>query len=720
MDFKKYSVTWKVTGMFLLVLLVSFAIHVILIVPRFTRHSENYARNMLEERARGVADSIDRVLEQARCELEKIARHPEVVSMEPARIDKTLLLLDEVTANFLSIWVQDEKGIVISRPDKTERVGADLSDMAYFIDARSTGRTVVSDFFISTSGNLTTTMATPLRGSDGPLGAILVGSLGIDERNIDLFRPVTDVSIGKSGFAYLVDGTGKLIAHPEVSQTRVDSASLDYRSLPYIKELVAGKAGSSSCLFKGEPCLVGYAPVSISGWGVVVQEPRSEIPDYSGSLLTYFLSIFAAMFVVSGMLSVIFARHLLRPLKLLGQTAGARVQGLENGKVRDEIQILSSHIGEMVEQIKISEMELKKINKELEEEIAQRELAEENLSFNLAILDLQLERSPEGVLVVDTANRIISYNQRFKNIWGLPDDLMEARYDPPVLEFVQRQMVKPEAFVQRIRYLYQNPLERSREELHLLDGRILERHSEPMVGDDGTYYGRVWYFRDITDQKRSENEIRHALQEKETLLKEVHHRVKNNLQAVSSILDLQSAYLKDGEAIRLCRDSKNRILTMALLHENLYRGQDQTKVELGDYVSVLTDHLLSSMEGNTGSIKIKTSITDLNLNVDTAIPCGLIVTELVSNSIKHAFPEGAAGVITVEASMVREGEYQLVVSDDGVGLPDDWTLEGLSTLGLQLVSSLTNQLSGTMEITSGSGITFTISFREYTEYHGVL
>jgi two-component sensor histidine kinase len=159
---------------------------------------------------------------------------------------------------------------------------------------------------------------------------------------------------------------------------------------------------------------------------------------------------------------------------------------------------------------------------------------------------------------------------------------------------------------------------------------------------------------------------------------------------------------------------------MALLHENLYRGQDQTKVDLKEYVSALTDHLLSSMEGNTGSIKMKTSITDLNLNVDTAIPCGLIVTELVSNSIKHAFPEGETGVITVDISMVREGDYRLVVSDNGVGLPDDWKLEDLSTLGLQLVSSLTDQLSGTMEITSGSGTAFTISFREYTEYHGVL
>jgi len=719
-DLNKYSVTWKVTGMLLFILLVSFVIHVVLIVPRFTRHSENYARNILQEKARGVASSIDGVLRQAAMELEKIARHPDLVSMEPARIDQTLLLLDGVTANFLSLWVHNSKGIIISRPDKSERVGADRSDFDYFTSPLSMGRTFFSNFFISPAGNLTTTVSTPVRGPDKTIRGVLVGSLGIDERNIDLFRVITEVSIGDSGFAYLVDGAGRVIAHPEVSQPGESFEGLDYRSLPHIRELVAGKTGSTVFLLNGVRSVVGYAPVPSSGWGVVVQQPISETPDYSGSLLTYFLSIFAAMFVVSAMMAILFTRHLLRPLKLLGQTAGAQAEGYENGKVRDEIQILSSHIGGMVDQITTSEKKLKEINQNLKEEIEQRKTADEALSFNLAILDLQLERSPDGILVVNTDNKVISFNQRFKVIWGIPEELLEAGYDPPLLDFVQEQMADPEMFLKRIHYLYQNPRERSHEDIYLSDGRVLERHSEPMAGEDGTYYGRVWYFRDITDQKRSVNEIRHALREKETLLKEVHHRVKNNLQAVSSILDLQSVYITDGEAMKLCRDSKNRILTMALLHENLYRGQDQTRVDLKKYVSALADHLLSSMERETGSIVIDTRIADVTLNPDTAIPCGLIITELVSNSLKHAFPGGRPGKIRVDIAMDGDDRYRLTVSDDGVGLPDDWDLAEVPTLGLKLVGSLSAQLSGTMEISSGRGATFSISFREYTEYHGIL
>jgi two-component sensor histidine kinase len=158
---------------------------------------------------------------------------------------------------------------------------------------------------------------------------------------------------------------------------------------------------------------------------------------------------------------------------------------------------------------------------------------------------------------------------------------------------------------------------------------------------------------------------------------------------------------------------------MALLHESLYRGQDQTKVDLKEYVCALTGHLLGSMDGSRGLVKIRNDIADLTLNVETAIPCGLIITELVSNSIKHAFPEGETGEIHVEISM-QEENYQLTVSDNGIGLPDDWKFEELSTLGLQLVRSLTDQLSGEMEIVSGSGASFSILFREYNEYQGVL
>lgn len=719
MNFKKYSVSQKVTGMFLLILLLSIVIHVVLIVPRFRKHSETYARNILEEKAKGVASSIDGILKQAGRELERVARFPDIASLDPNRIDPVLLLLDYVNANFLSIWVQDANGFVLSRPDKPERVGADLSDMAYFKDAFLKRQTVVSDFFVSTSGNLTTTMATPIIDLDSKVKGVLVGSLGIDERNMDLFRVITDISIGKSGFAYLVDGAGELIAHREEMRTREEFENMDYRSFPHIKELIAGKTGSAVIAVNGEPCVVGYAPVPTSGWGVVVEQPLTETPNYSGSLLTYFLFIFAAMFVVSGILSVVFARHLLRPLRLLGQRAGALGEGRDNGGVRDEIQILSSHIAQMVDQIQSSEKELKKINLDLQEENAQRKLAEESLSFNLAILDLQLERSPDGILVVDTSSRVISYNQRFRDMWGIPEETLESGDNERVLEFVTGKLVDSESFLQRVKHLYSHPRERGFDNLYLSDGRIFERRSEPMTGADDTYYGRVWYFRDITDQTRRENEIRHALQEKETLLKEVHHRVKNNLQAVSSILDLQSAYLKDGEAMRLCRDSKNRILTMALLHENLYRGQDQTKVNLKEYVCALTGHLLGSMDGSRGLVKIRNNIADLTLNVETAIPCGLIITELVSNSIKHAFPEGETGEINVEISM-QEENYQLTVSDNGIGLPDDWKFEELSTLGLQLVRSLTDQLSGKMEIVSGSGASFSILFREYTEYQGVL
>ncbi len=353
----------------------------------------------------------------------------------------------------------------------------------------------------------------------------------------------------------------------------------------------------------------------------------------------------------------------------------------------------------MIARIRGSEQEIRKIN---------------------AILDTQQENSPEGILVVGDDHRVLSCNSRFARMWEVPTRLLEQGDDPPMLQHVLCQTADPEGFIARVSYLYDHPQESSREEIALRDGRVFDRHSFPMRGKDGTHYGRVWYFRDITDQKRTDLEVRRSLREKETLLKEVHHRVKNNLQAVSGILDLQVAYLPDGDTARILRESKDRIHTMALLHEKLCMGSNQTHVDLREYLSSLTRHLKASMGVREEDVTIREEIEDLELNLDTAIPCGLIVTELVTNSLKYAFPGRRPGVIGVRVSRLGSGNFQLVVGDDGIGLSPDLDLKRVRSLGLHLVSSLVEQLSGTIELRREGGTTFIISFREYAEYQGAL
>jgi PAS domain S-box-containing protein len=220
--------------------------------------------------------------------------------------------------------------------------------------------------------------------------------------------------------------------------------------------------------------------------------------------------------------------------------------------------------------------------------------------------------------------------------------------------------------------------------------------------------------RDTTFRQEAEKRIRSSLAEKETLLKEIHHRVKNNLQVISGLLNLQSHYIDDESVRSIYKESQNRIKTMALIHEELYQRDDLARINLAEYVRDLTQNLLASYMVKKGSVELVLDIPDMELNLDTAIPCGLIVNELVSNALKHAFTEEVAGKIAV--SVARDGEvYSLVISDNGKGFPEGVDFRKVKSMGMQLVTVLAEQLGGNVQYSGTSGSTFTVTFKEYQE-----
>jgi len=215
--------------------------------------------------------------------------------------------------------------------------------------------------------------------------------------------------------------------------------------------------------------------------------------------------------------------------------------------------------------------------------------------------------------------------------------------------------------------------------------------------------------RRIEERTRAEEQVRASLAEKEVLLKEIHHRVKNNLQVISSLLNLQSDTVQDEESLEVLRESQNRIRSMAFVHENLYQSEDLARIDFGRYIRNLSSYLFSSYSVNPSLIRLRLDVADVYLGVDTVIPCGLIVNELISNSLKHAFPEGREGEIHVDLRM-EDGQVVLVVGDDGVGLPEGLNLQRTETLGLQLVDTLIGQLEGSIELDNSKGTTFRIVF----------
>ncbi len=200
-----------------------------------------------------------------------------------------------------------------------------------------------------------------------------------------------------------------------------------------------------------------------------------------------------------------------------------------------------------------------------------------------------------------------------------------------------------------------------------------------------------------------------TLEEKEALLKEVHHRVKNNLQLVTSLLNLQANRIEDKAVAALFADSRDRVRSMALVHENLYRIGNFARVPMRAHLESVCAHLLRAYASHGGAVRLETALDDLKLDLDRAVPCGLIVNELVSNALKHAFPAGRSGVLHV--SLAADGENgRLSVRDDGVGLPDDHDPDSLDTIGLQLVDDLTSQLHGTLQYSSSTGTEFVVTF----------
>ena len=215
---------------------------------------------------------------------------------------------------------------------------------------------------------------------------------------------------------------------------------------------------------------------------------------------------------------------------------------------------------------------------------------------------------------------------------------------------------------------------------------------------------------DISDRKHREEGIRGALREKEVLLGEIHHRVKNNLQIVHSLLDLQSARLSDPLVQEMLRDSQNRIRSMALIHQTLYSSKDFAKVDFDLFLDALAPNLIGSYGVDAERIRLVVDVVQVALPIDAAVPCGLVVNELISNALKHAFRPGQDGEITVSLKRHSLNEVTLSVADNGSGLPDGVDATNTATLGLQLVSLLTEQLGGVLTINRVNPTRFLLCF----------
>jgi two-component sensor histidine kinase len=235
----------------------------------------------------------------------------------------------------------------------------------------------------------------------------------------------------------------------------------------------------------------------------------------------------------------------------------------------------------------------------------------------------------------------------------------------------------------------------------------------PIFDNDGSLKSIVVIETDITLRKKMEEQIKAALEEKGLLLREIHHRVKNNLQIIISLFNLQTSYIDDDKAYQALKEGQDRIKSMALIHERFYQSDGISQIDFDDYSRKLIEHLYSSFKINPNSIVVDIKIENVKLDIDTAVPCGLIINEIVSNAFKHAFKEGEKGEVQIRLQNTNEGEYYLEIKDNGVGMSADFNLETADSLGFQLIQALSDQLDGKLELVTSpnKGLTYKLNFK---------
>ncbi|RPI65599.1 MAG: PAS domain S-box protein, partial [Ignavibacteriales bacterium] len=237
----------------------------------------------------------------------------------------------------------------------------------------------------------------------------------------------------------------------------------------------------------------------------------------------------------------------------------------------------------------------------------------------------------------------------------------------------------------------------------------------PLKNSGGRIDGWLASVSDISNLKNVENEIKQSLREKEVLLQEIHHRVKNNLQIISSLLNLQLSFIRDKEMQSIFKESQNRVMSMALIHQKLYLSKNQLYIDLGDYINELIQHLIKSYSINK-EIDVDVQVHDVKLDNDRVVLLGLIVNELISNSLQYAFQDKKRGNIKVHMRNTRSG-ISLLVKDDGKGFPHNINYKKASSLGLQLVNSLVDQLGGNIKLRQDNGTEFDISFNSRRKFN---
>ncbi len=390
------------------------------------------------------------------------------------------------------------------------------------------------------------------------------------------------------------------------------------------------------------------------------------------------------------------------PLELSSQIAKLTAK---NTQMEEELRLLKTRNQSLEARVQEQAVELEKKQATLR----QREVGFHPLAGNLPFRRV-FEDSPLGMWLTTPEGHFLMVNERLCQIVGFSRD--------ELLNLTFWDITHPEDRYKEFEVL--QAILRETEQIASLEKRYIKKDETViwvrvtvalMKNERGKLQYQIGMVEDVSDRKAADAQLKDSLQEKEILLKEIHHRVKNNMQTISSLLNLQASYIEDPKILAPILESQNRVQAMALIHERLYRSASLATVDFQEYAKKLVIDLLQSYQSKSTSIGLEFEIAPIELEIDIAMPCGLIVNELVSNALKHAFPEHQSGTIGVRFTQTESNLCVLSVSDNGIGIPKSITPHNIDSLGLQLVSAFAKKLRGKVSIEREIGSTILITFK---------
>jgi PAS domain S-box-containing protein len=446
-------------------------------------------------------------------------------------------------------------------------------------------------------------------------------------------------------------------------------------------------------------------------WCLVAEIDEAEAFASVSRLTATMFSVFIGLLLLGILVCLRVSRTITDPIVKLHRGTDEIMKGNLDYKVgtgtEDEVGKLSRAFDAMTSNLKESGRKLAEYSKGLENKVEERtaeldELLEEQKAL--------LSTIPALVYFKDRNGNYIAANKAFADKTGTSVDEIAGKTDYDL--FPRTQADAHSAYDYEVMESGE-PKYDIEELVTEADGSVVwtSTSKTPFFGSGGGVIGMVGMTLNITERKRAEDRIKAALKEKEVMLREIHHRVKNNLQVVSSLLNMQARNATDEGTKGILSESRDRVMAMSLIHSQLYEGSDLAEINMKEFVNRLIRHIQSYQVGGDMRLTRVIRVDDYPLPISVAVPVGLIINELLSNALKYAFEGRGEGKIEVSLTASEDGRINLTVSDDGVGLPTGFDIDESKTLGLRLVKILTeDQLQGTLKVTSDGGATFKMEF----------